>query len=92
MPRPKKPANGAADSPKPARAPKKGTGVIDNINNPDAVARRAYEIYERRGGRDGADVDDWLAAERELGPGPSDVTGPAPPKAKRRKPLERTGL
>jgi len=31
------------------------------------VARRAYELYEQRGGADGHDVDDWLLAERELG-------------------------
>jgi hypothetical protein len=78
MPRPKKPA--------------KGNGAIDYLNDPDAVARRAYEIYERRGGRDGADLDDWLEAERELGPGPSDVTGPAPAKPKRRKASEGAGL
>lgn len=30
------------------------------------IARRAYEIYESRGGSDGRDVDDWLQAEREL--------------------------
>ena len=30
------------------------------------IARRAYEIYESRGGTDGRDVDDWLQAEREL--------------------------
>lgn len=30
------------------------------------VARRAYEIYERRGGTDGAALDDWLQAERDL--------------------------
>jgi len=33
---------------------------------PEAVARRAYEIYEARGCADGCDVDDWLQAEREL--------------------------
>jgi hypothetical protein len=92
MPRPKKPANGAADSPRPARAPKKANGVIDNLNDPDAVARRAYEIYRRRGGHHGADLDDWLEAERELGPGRSDVTGPVPSKAKRRKTSEGSGL
>jgi hypothetical protein len=27
---------------------------------------RAYEIYESRGRVDGADLDDWLRAEREL--------------------------
>lgn len=32
----------------------------------DDVARRAYELYEARGGEHGAEVDDWLRAEREL--------------------------
>lgn len=32
----------------------------------DAIARRAFEIYESRGASDGADLDDWLQAEREL--------------------------
>jgi len=58
------------------------------MNEPDAVARRAYEIYQRRGGDHGADLDDWLAAERELKPGPSDVTGPMPTKPRRRKSSE----
>jgi DUF2934 family protein len=31
------------------------------------IARRAYQIFEARGCGDGFDVDDWLAAERELG-------------------------
>lgn len=32
----------------------------------DRVAQRAYELYLSRGGADGRDIDDWLAAEREL--------------------------
>jgi hypothetical protein len=32
----------------------------------DQVARRAYELYESRGSETGADIDDWLQAEREL--------------------------
>jgi hypothetical protein len=32
----------------------------------DDIARRAYELYERRGREDGRDRDDWLQAEREL--------------------------
>jgi hypothetical protein len=32
----------------------------------EAIARRAFEIWERRGRCDGQDVDDWLLAEREL--------------------------
>jgi len=34
--------------------------------NADDVARRAYELYEARGGEPGADLDDWLKAESEL--------------------------
>jgi hypothetical protein len=30
------------------------------------IAQRAYEIYERRGREQGADMEDWLMAEREL--------------------------
>jgi hypothetical protein len=30
------------------------------------IARRAYELYLRRGAEHGRDVDDWLQAEREL--------------------------
>ena len=90
MPRPNKPANGASNSPKPARTSKKGDGSADPFNDPDAIARRAYEIYQRRGGNHGADLDDWLEAERQLKPGPSDVTGPVPAKPRRRKTSEGT--
>ena len=27
---------------------------------------RAYAVYQKRGGGDGEDLDDWLRAEREL--------------------------
>lgn len=37
----------------------------------ERVAERAYELYLARGGSDGQDFDDWLAAERELASGPS---------------------
>ena len=30
------------------------------------IHRRAHEIYMERGGTDGAELDDWLQAEREL--------------------------
>lgn len=33
----------------------------------DRVAMRAYELYLARGGGDGGDFEDWLAAEREVG-------------------------
>jgi hypothetical protein len=32
----------------------------------DQIARRAYDLFEQRGGTHGHDVDDWLQAEREL--------------------------
>ena len=30
------------------------------------IAKRAYELYERQGRRDGHAVQDWLQAEREI--------------------------
>ena len=33
---------------------------------PEEIARRAYEIYENRGGAWGSPDEDWLRAEREL--------------------------
>jgi Protein of unknown function (DUF2934) len=41
----------------------------ENDGQPDLremIARRAYEIYEERGGRDGDDLNDWLRAEAEV--------------------------
>lgn len=32
----------------------------------EQIARRAYELYEQRGRQDGRDLEDWLAAEKEL--------------------------
>jgi hypothetical protein len=32
----------------------------------DEIARLAFHFYERRGRRDGQDVNDWLSAEQEL--------------------------
>jgi len=81
-----------------ARMKKTNGSNGDALNNPDAVAKRAYEIYQNRGGTDGADLDDWLEAERELKRGPSDVTGPvpsatrAPAKPRRRKPSAETAI
>ena len=31
-----------------------------------AIAGRAYELFERRGSENGRDLEDWLSAEREL--------------------------
>ena len=45
-----------------------GVHEPDAANGPtyDEIADAAYHRYLRRGGRDGADVDDWFEAEREL--------------------------
>lgn len=33
---------------------------------PDPIARRAYERFHARGGEHGRDQEDWFEAEREL--------------------------
>jgi len=93
MPRTTKPVNGSVDAPKPARTPrKKGNGAAAPPISSEEIRRKAYEIYERRGRQDGADLDDWLKAEREVKPDSNPVTGPAPAKPKKRKASEQTGL
>jgi hypothetical protein len=32
----------------------------------DAIARRAYELFQERGRAPGSELDDWLRAEREM--------------------------
>lgn len=32
----------------------------------DRIRQHAFELFERRGGNNGCDLDDWLSAEREL--------------------------
>ena len=36
----------------------------DDVN--EKVALRAYQIYERRGGQSGHELEDWLEAERSV--------------------------
>jgi hypothetical protein len=36
------------------------------INLEDEIRRRAYELYQKRGGAPGSEAEDWLAAEREV--------------------------
>jgi len=36
------------------------------LPTPEQVEKRAYELYLERGAIDGHDVEDWLAAEKEL--------------------------
>lgn len=47
------------------------TSVASSNQAPDAVSRRAYEIWEREGRPEGCDLKHWLQAERELSVGPA---------------------
>ena len=40
----------------------------------EQIEKRAYELYVERGGEDGHDLDNWLAAERELTEQPEQST------------------
>lgn len=90
MPRPPKTGDGAtgpATSKRPST--KKPNGNGSDGHSSDEVAKRAYEIYQSRGGYDGADFDDWLEAERQLkqptqsAQTPQSTQPPAPEKRKR---------
>ena len=46
---------------------KKSQGEIDDAQPvQEQVRRRAYQLYEERGGEDGHDVEDWQRAEEEI--------------------------
>ena len=52
---------------------KKSTAKTTNANSLESavdlyeqISRRAYELYERRGGEAGHEVEDWLTAQAEL--------------------------
>ncbi|HEX5049790.1 MAG TPA: DUF2934 domain-containing protein [Gammaproteobacteria bacterium] len=49
------------------------------------IAERAYYLAERRGFEPGHEVDDWLAAEREIAALASGPRAAAAPKKPRRK-------
>jgi hypothetical protein len=42
------------------------TRVAKNQPSPEAIALRAYHIYLQRGGMPGYELEDWIAAERQL--------------------------
>jgi Protein of unknown function (DUF2934) len=41
------------------------TDVVTRVSA-EAVSRRAYSLFQARGGEHGHDVEDWLLAETEL--------------------------
>lgn len=48
------------------QSPDRGAEGGASDTSHDEVRRRAYERYMARGGEGGSDMDDWLAAEREV--------------------------
>ncbi len=55
-----------AAAPQPLDTARMSLRDADTMPSPEAIARRAYEIYQQRGGGHGRDLEDWLRAEREL--------------------------
>jgi hypothetical protein len=41
---------------------------------PEAIARRAYELFQERGREPGCELDDWLRAEHELAQSNDDLS------------------
>jgi HSP20 family molecular chaperone IbpA len=49
-----------------AKQPHTGS-IFEHLNNAyEAIANRAFELFERRGHQHGHDLEDWLRAEEEL--------------------------
>jgi hypothetical protein len=43
------------------------------MTDPDAIARRAYELFQARGSEPGHEMDDWLQAEAQLNAAATDA-------------------
>ena len=98
MPRSTTPRTAAKATPRPTApaAPRKRSLKSTAGSNGDRppisveeIARRAYELYEARGRTDGAQVDDWLAAEQQLAElyaGAADHIGPLTASKRKRAP------
>jgi hypothetical protein len=66
---PRRTTAAGATAPNPADAHSApDSSSVHGQRNPtnEEIAEAAYHRYLSRGGRDGADFDDWLEAEREL--------------------------
>jgi hypothetical protein len=42
------------------------TATAETPNIEEEIRRRAYELFEARGGEDGHELEDWLRAEEEI--------------------------
>jgi hypothetical protein len=52
-------------TPAPGGVEQEGPMTYANGDVRARIAERAYELYHRRGGHHGQDLDDWFTAERE---------------------------
>src|SRR5690349_18129401 len=59
-----------------------------NMPNTEVVRKRAYELYEQNGRREGGALDDWVKAESQLSTAPTPqsrkeamISGPTPAAA-----------
>ena len=48
------------------RKPQTNIAFKPKPNLADQIRRRAYELYEERGGQEGHELEDWLRAEAEV--------------------------
>ena len=42
------------------------TDINKRVPTQEEIELRAYELYLKRGGENGSELDDWLTAEKEL--------------------------
>jgi hypothetical protein len=66
QPRRKEEMAKAAGSKKPKTTRKVSSRISRRGPTEEEIRTRAYEIYLRRGGAHGHDLDDWFRAEREF--------------------------
>lgn len=59
-------ARSAAAAPAGGSDAERGDGVAVGTPAPEAIARRAYELFLERGAEPGHDIEDWFRAEAEL--------------------------
>lgn len=76
MPPPSSRKNNVVSIARPKKVP--AASAVATFGQED-IARRAYEIYEARGGMGGSALEDWVLAEQEL----ASLLATAVPKKKR---------
>jgi hypothetical protein len=62
----KRATSGAGEQPTGLAAPAEQSNNHYSLSLEEEIRRRAYEIYEERGRRDGMHHEDWIRAEAEV--------------------------